>query len=496
MKTSSLSNHRRAKQAAGLVGLGFWLQLALQNLYVACVYQDHVVRESTVITGFFMAGAVLGAAALLLAGRRCTPGRLRHAGLASVPMLALLLWASDAVTGRAGIALSSMLGFGLGLFSAALVTMWAHALRHERPLDCLRLLLETNLASLLALFALFCWFGEVIWFDFMYSWQGTVLKAVVALAGCSACALCPVADSATTAETAIAQAGPVPRRTAWRNFFLGQWRIYLGLFILAFCTTLHWEINAMRNGKSLNVAWELFGHHVAATGMAVCYLALAAAIIVIGCTLVRLMADRCHMRTLATVLFYATGCAFSIPGLFGFAAVSPAGFTMVGMFLFCTLSFVLLLQQLPVVEVPATCVTALYTLVLAVGLSCGLLASWAMAPTVNGSDVFCIALTALSLFIVMVAPNFLFKTSVPSMAPEPEADLDATAARCREIARQGQLSPRETEVMELAARGFSVPAIANSLFIAENTAKVHMRHIYEKLGLHSKQELIRLMHPK
>ena len=105
------------------------------------------------------------------------------------------------------------------------------------------------------------------------------------------------------------------------------------------------------------------------------------------------------------------------------------------------------------------------------------------------------AFTALSLFFVMVAPAILFRTTTPSLAvaqhTTDEAAEDAVAARCRALAMRGGLSPREAEVAELAARGYSAPAIASTLFISESTVRAHMRHIYEKLDIHTKQELLR-----
>jgi ATP/maltotriose-dependent transcriptional regulator MalT len=50
------------------------------------------------------------------------------------------------------------------------------------------------------------------------------------------------------------------------------------------------------------------------------------------------------------------------------------------------------------------------------------------------------------------------------------------------------LSPREREVLELVAQGRTNREIANTLFISESTAKVHVRHILEKLGVHSRVE--------
>lgn len=52
------------------------------------------------------------------------------------------------------------------------------------------------------------------------------------------------------------------------------------------------------------------------------------------------------------------------------------------------------------------------------------------------------------------------------------------------------LSPREQEVATLLARGRSLPFIQEELYISAGTAQTHARHIYKKMGVHSRQELI------
>ena len=52
------------------------------------------------------------------------------------------------------------------------------------------------------------------------------------------------------------------------------------------------------------------------------------------------------------------------------------------------------------------------------------------------------------------------------------------------------LSTREAEVMNLLARGHTVSSIAESLFISENTVRTHSKHIYAKMDVHSKFELM------
>lgn len=54
------------------------------------------------------------------------------------------------------------------------------------------------------------------------------------------------------------------------------------------------------------------------------------------------------------------------------------------------------------------------------------------------------------------------------------------------------LTARETDVFDRLARGRDIAFIESDLCISRNTAKMHIRHVYQKTGVHSKQELIDL----
>ena len=54
----------------------------------------------------------------------------------------------------------------------------------------------------------------------------------------------------------------------------------------------------------------------------------------------------------------------------------------------------------------------------------------------------------------------------------------------------GSLSRREREVLGLVAEGLNNRAIAERLFISENTVKNHVRNIHEKLGVHTRMEAV------
>lgn len=83
-----------------------------------------------------------------------------------------------------------------------------------------------------------------------------------------------------------------------------------------------------------------------------------------------------------------------------------------------------------------------------------------------------------------------------SDAPNYQDRLSKQAALVRQHYR---LSARETEVMELIARGNTVARIAEQLVVSENTIRTHSKRIYAKLDIHKKQELVDLLeafHPK
>lgn len=74
--------------------------------------------------------------------------------------------------------------------------------------------------------------------------------------------------------------------------------------------------------------------------------------------------------------------------------------------------------------------------------------------------------------------------------PASENDLDA---RCARIARRYGLTRREEEVLALLAQNRSAQDIEGTLYISHNTAKGHIRHVYAKLGVHSREEACALV---
>jgi DNA-binding NarL/FixJ family response regulator len=108
--------------------------------------------------------------------------------------------------------------------------------------------------------------------------------------------------------------------------------------------------------------------------------------------------------------------------------------------------------------------------------------------------------TSLAASTRFIDPIVTLLRACPRLAPRIASyvrnDPGATAIRpriehwARQVSRRrtGSLTAREAEVLELVAHGGSNREIARRLFISEPTVKVHLRHIYEKLGVRNRAE--------
>ncbi len=113
-----------------------------------------------------------------------------------------------------------------------------------------------------------------------------------------------------------------------------------------------------------------------------------------------------------------------------------------------------------------------------------LLGSFAMrmAPQIPEAVSFVLAAAVMMSF-------FLFQST---WIDRPETMPSTPDQLVEEIAGQYGLTKRETEVAALLLEGRSLRHIQNALFISEGTAKTHAKHIYAKLNVRTKQELIDL----
>ena len=54
------------------------------------------------------------------------------------------------------------------------------------------------------------------------------------------------------------------------------------------------------------------------------------------------------------------------------------------------------------------------------------------------------------------------------------------------MAALSDLTPRETEILQLVLAGQTNKAIAVQIFVTEKTVEFHLNHLYTKIGVHTR----------
>ena len=83
---------------------------------------------------------------------------------------------------------------------------------------------------------------------------------------------------------------------------------------------------------------------------------------------------------------------------------------------------------------------------------------------------------------VIVERELVIEREVP-VAPGP---FEVNEARLRELS----ITPRELEILQLIAEGFSNREIAEKLFVSENTVKTHTSRVFDKLSARRRTQAV------
>ncbi len=77
-------------------------------------------------------------------------------------------------------------------------------------------------------------------------------------------------------------------------------------------------------------------------------------------------------------------------------------------------------------------------------------------------------------------------------AEQTHAELAATGetARRRDVSTLDELTPQELQIARLLADGKTTREAAAAIFVSPKTVEYHLRHVYAKLGIHSRDELV------
>ncbi|MDR2109381.1 MAG: helix-turn-helix transcriptional regulator [Coriobacteriales bacterium] len=128
-----------------------------------------------------------------------------------------------------------------------------------------------------------------------------------------------------------------------------------------------------------------------------------------------------------------------------------------------------------------------------------LIGSAAMGATLTGSNGGTLQVTISSIvtYLLVLAVVFIFNNSKVNLAIKSasrQSDLEhisrSIELRCDELGQKYGLTLREKELCAYLAQGRNLPYIEKKMYISHGTANVHRDHIYAKLGIHSRQELV------
>ena len=93
------------------------------------------------------------------------------------------------------------------------------------------------------------------------------------------------------------------------------------------------------------------------------------------------------------------------------------------------------------------------------------------------------------------AHDLFVRIGMEAFAERAQGELLATGEKVRKRSAEtrDELTPQELQIARLARDGLSNPEIGARLFLSPRTVEWHLRKVFAKLGLHSRQELSRAL---
>jgi DNA-binding CsgD family transcriptional regulator len=104
-----------------------------------------------------------------------------------------------------------------------------------------------------------------------------------------------------------------------------------------------------------------------------------------------------------------------------------------------------------------------------------------------------LTITLLIILLVITYTFILPERSIVAITTGHGSRLGSFQSRCEKLAKEFLLTQRETEVLVHLVKGRDASHIQEALNISAGTVSTHRHRIYQKTGVHSRQELLDLM---
>lgn len=104
----------------------------------------------------------------------------------------------------------------------------------------------------------------------------------------------------------------------------------------------------------------------------------------------------------------------------------------------------------------------------------------------------------LVLAFALIVVTFIFFIRFAPTLNESSIDSAKSTSNYEALSRiagKRGLTARETEIVLLVSQGYSAKTIAEMLYLSPETIRTHIKRIYRKLEVHSKQDIIKLVNP-
>lgn len=116
----------------------------------------------------------------------------------------------------------------------------------------------------------------------------------------------------------------------------------------------------------------------------------------------------------------------------------------------------------------------------------------AIVPALHESNVITFVAVGMIYLVLILALVFFFRADSTRTSDTKPVGNAATVPNALQEA-WSTLTPREQEIARLLARGYDRKLIADTFTISQETVKTHVKHIYQKLDIHSRRELVALL---
>jgi DNA-binding CsgD family transcriptional regulator len=120
-----------------------------------------------------------------------------------------------------------------------------------------------------------------------------------------------------------------------------------------------------------------------------------------------------------------------------------------------------------------------------------------LIPQGLGPDTLPSLVASILAYLLVLATVFIFSNSRVNLAIRSASHSDDgryimrfIELRCEDLGNRFGLTTREKQILGYLAQGRSLPYIEEKLHISHSTANSHRDHIYAKMGIHSRKELL------